>query len=111
MTGTRYELRAAQYLTQQGYRVLQQNYRCRFGEIDLIAMHEGYLVFIEVKYRADGRAGCGSEAVDRRKQHRIARAALCYLYERHISDEQPCRFDVLSFLGEQISLIQNAFEI
>ncbi len=109
-TGSRYEQRAAGYLAERGYSILERNYRCRAGEIDLIAMHGGYLVFIEVKYRADSQAGYGAEAVDGRKQRRILRAASWYLYEKHIGAEQPCRFDVISFLGDEISLIQDAFQ-
>lgn len=110
-TGSRYETAAADYLEERGYRVLERNYRCRAGEIDLIAMHGEYLVFIEVKYRSDGRAGYGPESVDRRKQLRIIRAASWYLAEKHIGPEQPCRFDVVSFLGDEAALIQDAFQV
>lgn len=108
--GTEYETVAAKHLERLGYRIVARNYRCRAGEIDLIARHGAYLVFIEVKYRADARNGYGAEAVDCRKQERIVRAARWYLMEKHIPENQPCRFDVVSFLGEEISVIENAFE-
>ena len=53
-TGTAYEIMAADYLKTQGYQIIKQNYRCRLGEIDLIARDGPYLVFVEVKYRATG---------------------------------------------------------
>lgn len=106
--GTQYEAKAADYLERAGYRILERNYRCCMGEIDLIARHQGYLVFAEVKFRKDAHAGFGSESVNRRKQQRIAAAARWYLMEKHMG-EIPCRFDVISFLGEEIQLIQDAF--
>ncbi len=109
--GTKYEQEAAKYLENRGYRILARNYRCRQGEIDLIAAHEGYLVFVEVKFRSDARKGYGSEAVDVRKQRRIIRCAAWYMGREQIPENTPCRFDVLSFLGEQPTLIQNAFEL
>jgi putative endonuclease len=108
--GAFYEQKAREYLKTQGYRILASNYRCRAGEIDLIARQGDYLVFIEVKYRHDGAKGSGLEAVDIRKQRRILRAARWYLMEKHIDPEQPCRFDVLSFCGEEITLIRDAFQ-
>ncbi len=108
--GCRYEERAARYLEEQGYQIAERNYRCRLGEIDLIARDGAYLVFVEVKYRADERSGYGLESVDGKKQRRIIRAASWYLYERHIRDGQPCRFDVVSFLGEEITLLRDAFQ-
>jgi putative endonuclease len=108
--GTRYEEKAVQYLLQQGYQILERNYRCRQGEIDLIARDGTYLVFLEVKYRHDLRAGYGYEAVDYRKQQRILHSALWYMRQHRIPENQPCRFDVVSFLGEEVTLIKNAFE-
>lgn len=108
--GNRYEQQAAEYLEEQGYRVLEHNYRCKLGEIDLVAQDGTYLVFVEVKYRTDEHAGYGFESVDAKKQRRIARAASWYLYERHVREGQPCRFDVVSFLGEDVTLIKDAFQ-
>lgn len=108
--GSRYEQRAAQYLEEQGYQILERNYRCRLGEIDLVARDGNYLVFVEVKYRMDERAGYGLESVDVKKQRRIVRAASWYLCEKHIREGQPCRFDVVSFFGEELTLIKDAFQ-
>lgn len=108
-TGALYEQRAAAFLRGRGYRILEQNYRCRAGEIDLIARDGRYLVFVEVKYRHDGRLGEGVCAVDWRKQRRISRTALWYLAEHRLGAETPCRFDVVSVDGERVTLVQDAF--
>ena len=107
--GTAYEKRAAQYLEERGYKVLSHNYRCRQGEVDLIAQDGEYLVFVEVKYRKDARSGYGSEAVSWQKQRRIINTARWYLAQHERNADTPCRFDVVSFLGEQITLIKDAF--
>lgn len=107
--GSRYEHIAAAYLIQQGYQIVERNYRVRQGEIDLVAREGGYLVFVEVKYRADSRQGMPAEAVDARKQRKLRQVASVYLYRNGLSEETPCRFDVVAILGEEISLIRNAF--
>lgn len=107
--GTAYENRAAQYLEAHGYQILAHNYRCKQGEIDLIAKDGDYLVFVEVKYRKDARSGYGAEAVNRQKQRRIINSARWYLAQQGLGESVPCRFDVVSFCGEEITLIQDAF--
>lgn len=108
--GSRYESIAASYLETQGYRIIARNYYTKRGEIDLIAMEDEILVFVEVKYRSDEKKGDPLAAVRTKKQSRICRAALVYLTQRGIAQEQDCRFDVVGILGEQITLIRNAFE-
>ena len=107
-TGAAYEQAAGYYLEQLGYEILEYNYRCRRGEIDIVAKDGEYLVFCEVKYRADGRKGSPLEAVDVRKQQRIRRAALYYLTEYGKSDV-PCRFDVIGIQGTKVTHIRDAF--
>lgn len=107
-TGADYEKAAGFYLKQMGYEILQFNYRCRLGEIDLIAKDGAYYVFCEVKYRADERKGSPLEAVDARKQQKIFRTAMYYLTEQQLEDV-PCRFDVVGIEGTKITLIKNAF--
>lgn len=109
-TGTTYEQKAAEYLKACGYQILEANYRCRAGEIDLIAAEGGYLVFVEVKYRGSTYNGSGLEAVNKRKQQKILKAAQWYVMEHGISEEMPQRFDVLAYLEEEITLIQDAFQ-
>lgn len=108
-TGSRYEQKAAAYLAERGYRILEKNYRCRMGEIDLIARDNVFYVFIEVKYRKNADKGYPEEAVNWQKQRRIRQAAQYYLMSRHLTADTPCRFDVVSILDEKITLIQNAF--
>ena len=108
-TGTAYESAAARFLETKGYRILERNYRCRFGEVDLIAQEGDAIVFCEVKFRRDLRAGHPLEAVDLRKQRRISKCALCYLTEKRLSGQE-CRFDVVGICGEETILIRNAFE-
>ena len=66
--GTAYEKMAGEYLKTQGYEILQYNFRCRMGEIDIIAKDHGYLVFIEVKYRNTAVSGSALTAVTPAKQ-------------------------------------------
>lgn len=109
--GTAYERVAAEYLEGLGYEILEYNYRNRIGEIDLIAKDEEYLCFVEVKYRSDGSCGTGLEAVNYRKQKNIIRVAQFYLMKQGLSEWTPCRFDVVSIDGEDITLVKNAFEV
>ncbi len=108
--GMFYEEFAADYLRQQGYEILEQNYRNRQGEIDIIARDEGILCFVEVKYRAGTDHGRAAEAVNRKKQHRISMVARYYLARQGYDEWTPCRFDVLAIEGNEISLIKNAYE-
>lgn len=106
--GSNYEQASGYYLEQQGYKILEYNYRCRMGEIDLIAQDGEYLVFCEVKYRKTYGSGSPLEAVDVRKQRVIRKVAEHYLMMHRIN-EIPCRFDVIGIEGSRISLIKNAF--
>lgn len=103
------EERTALELEKHGYRILERNYRCRIGEIDIIAMHQGYLVFIEVKYRKNEKAGYAAEAVTRKKQQIICRVADNYI-RTHCREIPACRFDVAAIDGENLKIYQNAFE-
>ena len=107
--GSRYEEEAAAFLQKQGFQILEKNYRDRDGEIDIIAKENGYLVFVEVKYRSSLRRGYPEEAVDGRKQARIRHAARYYLYQNRLGEDVPCRFDVVSIVGEDVRLIRDAF--
>lgn len=108
-TGSRYEDMAAAFLEQQGYEILNRNYRGTRGEIDMIAKDDRYLVFIEVKYRRDDKKGYPEEAVGLQKQRRIRHTAADYLYSQRYGQDVPCRFDVVSILGTEIRLIRDAF--
>jgi len=105
----------ARYLEKKGYTILIKNYRCKIGEIDIIARDGVDLVFIEVKTRSSLAYGSPAAAVTARKQRQISRAAQWYLAEQQLFDS-PARFDVISILrGEtyqqQIEHINNAFDL
>ena len=104
-----YEDVAASYLEKHGYKIVMRNFRTRQGEIDIIAQHDGYLVFIEVKYRGDAMRGKPWEAVGRGKQDKIRIAAKYYLVANHYSEFTPVRFDVVSIAGKEIKVFENAF--
>lgn len=108
-TGQQYETLAAEYLKQQGYEILERNYCCRRGEIDLVAREQEYLVFVEVKYRRNAGRGFAAEAVTRQKQAKICRTADVYLAQHHAAPDTCVRFDVVTVDGAQIRLLRNAF--
>ena len=107
--GDAQETRAIFELEKLGYKILQKNFRCRMGEIDIIALHRGYLVFVEVKYRKNTRAGSAAEAVNWKKQQVISRVADYYI-RTHCSRFPSCRFDVVALDGETVTVYENAFE-
>ena len=107
--GSRYEQIAADFLQDRGYKILERNFRCPAGEIDIIAREGEYLCFLEVKFRSEKDRGTPQEAVNGRKQRMISRAALYYMMKNGLSDTTPCRFDVVGILPEKTTLIKNAF--
>lgn len=108
--GTAYEKQAGEYLMQQGYEIVAYNFRCRYGEIDMIARDGEYLVFVEVKYRKNAESGSPLEAVNAKKQYIISRVASYYCLTHGYGESTPCRFDVVAILGDEISLVRNAFD-
>ncbi|MDF2945062.1 MAG: hypothetical protein K0S01_3920 [Herbinix sp.] len=107
--GTQYEEKAAGYLAKNGYHILEKNFRCKIGEIDLIARNEGYLCFIEVKYRSGTSKGFPAEAITSNKIRRITRTAEFYMLLHKLPQDTPCRFDAVVMLENEVSLIKNAF--
>ena len=107
--GEAQETRTVIELEKLGYKILQKNFRCRIGEIDIIALHKGYLVFIEVKYRKNTKAGYAAEAVTWKKQQVISRVADYYI-STHCTRFPSCRFDVAALDGETFKVYENAFE-
>ena len=93
-TGRIGETYGAEYLEQEGYEILDRNYRTRFGEIDIIARDSGDLVFVEVKTRTSEQYGLPEEAVDKRKQQKLIRMALTYVADEGYDGDY--RIDVLA---------------
>ena len=112
--GQSYELRAVNYLQQQGLTVLLQNLKSRSGEIDIVARSTKYLIFVEVRQRASSLYGGALYSVQRDKQLRIKRTAqyfLPMLSRRYFNNQLPfCRFDVIAIEGDTITWIPNAFQ-
>ena len=112
-TGKAHEELAAEYLNAKGYAIRESNYRCKIGEIDLIAAdltkEKPELVFVEVKYRSSDRFGLPLEAVDFRKQQKIIAVSKYYLMEKKLPDNTDMRFDVIGILGNEITHVENAF--
>jgi len=103
---------ACRELERRGYVVIERGYRTAHGELDIIAWHGDYLVFIEVKARTDSSFGDPEEAVTTQKQQRLVWMATDYLARSGVGDV-PCRFDVVGVHPESdppaITLIQDAF--
>jgi putative endonuclease len=106
--GAEAEQLAASYLQRQGLTLVESNYRCRFGEIDLILRDGPTLVFAEVRQRSRGDFGGAAASIDARKQQRIILAAQHYLST--LARMPPCRFDaVLLDAAARIEWIKDAF--
>ncbi len=108
LVGSEYEKIAMDSLAKKGYTIICNNYRCKFGEIDIIAKMQECLVFVEVKYKASSLYGYPRESVNYKKQQRIRLTAKFYLrqYEKY---EVSCRFDVIEILGDTLTHLEAAF--
>ena len=105
----------AQYLRERGYALLASQWRCRYGELDLVARdRDGTICFVEVKLRGGDLAGLPREAVDRRKRERLRTAAEAYL-SQHGLEDAPARFDVAEIYSDpghrslRLEYLENAF--
>ena len=94
------EAAAAEFLRKKRYELLGMNYRCRLGELDIIARQKETLVFVEVKLRREGGFASAAEAVTPAKQKRLEIAAETWLTENGLEDV-PCRFDVIEVYLEK----------
>lgn len=100
---------AALFLENLGYRILERNWRCRSGEIDLIAKQEHILVFIEVRSRSSSRYGTPAESVTARKITQVRQTAAVYLHMNRMG-EAPIRFDMISVrLSAETSVVTDHF--
>ncbi len=113
-TGKKGEEIAVAFLKSKGYMIIERNYKCLFGEIDIVAKDGDTIVVVEVKSRKSEEFGDPQVAVGREKQKKISRISLKYLEEKRL---YPCnaRFDVVAVkmlpAGTTIELIQNAFDL
>lgn len=107
--GKEYEEKAVLFLEGNGYKVIEKNFRCNFGEIDVIADDSECVCFIEVKYRQGIEYGFPGEAVNLKKQKTIFKTAQVFLKKNKYDFDKNYRFDVVLILGNKIELIKNAF--
>jgi putative endonuclease len=107
--GRAFEEKASAFLEEQGVRILERNFRCRQGEIDLVGIHEGCLVFVEVKYRRNERSGMPEEAVGAGKQMKICRVSDYFRIRNKNYQDMQVRYDVVAIGGEEIRWYKNAF--
>jgi putative endonuclease len=108
--GAQAELLAAQFLQQRGLSLLERNYHCRHGEIDLIMLDGDTLVFVEVRLRSSNSFGGAAASIDKGKQLRLVRTAQHYLASKRHTPA--CRFDALLFHTTEdggIEWVRNAF--
>lgn len=108
--GSEYETKAVLYLEQQGITILERNFRCRTGEIDIVAKDGEFVVFTEVKCRKTARSGSALQSVDWKKQRTICRTSDYYRMKNRIFENMPMRFDVVAIEGDEIHWIKNAYE-
>ncbi len=100
--GQAYEQMAEQFLSRHRLKLIERNFSCRSGEIDLIMRQGKCFVFIEVKYRTHRHFGSASEAVNWHKQQKLKRTALFWLQKNGFSiDQTECRFDVVTIEGQE----------
>lgn len=114
-SGAAGEQQAAHYLSAQGLTLLQRNWRCRLGEIDLVMLDRDTLVFVEVRLRHSQAFGGAAASVDARKRSKLLASAEVYLQQHPQQQQRPCRFDVVALEGSAqgkltLNWIRNAFD-
>lgn len=110
--GDNAESLALSFLQSKNFKLIEKNFKCKHGEIDLVMLSKSTLVFVEVRYRKHKAFGGGAESVDFRKQQKILKTAEFFL-QRHVKYNQyPCRIDIISIgpAETDIDWIPNGFE-
>lgn len=106
--GSFYEDVACRYLEEQGLRIIERNYYCKAGELDLIGREGEYTVFFEVKYRKSDDFGGALLAVNRKKQRKICQSAMIYCLQHR--EVKQIRYDVIAITQTEVQWIKNAFD-
>ena len=115
--GKRFEARAERLLHRAGLTILERNFACKLGEIDLVCRDGQSLVFVEVRYRSNPRYASAQASVTPAKQRRLLRTAQYYLQQKGLGESQACRFDVLAFTTthseakDEIEWLKNAITL
>jgi putative endonuclease len=107
--GRRWEQAALAHLKRHGLALVEANFRCKGGEIDLVMRERDTLVFVEVRQRADRRHGGAAASITHAKVRRLVRAAQYYLLR--FPQTPPCRFDVVAFDDDQLDWLRNVIEV
>ena len=108
--GAAAEREAAQLLASAGYEIVERNFRCKAGELDIVARDGDVLVFVEVRSRSDGDHGDAVEMIRRGKQCRVVRVARYYLATAAPVFDR-CRFDIVAITGGEAILLKDAFRV
>ncbi len=103
------EKEAAEYLEEKGFRILEENYHCGVGEVDLVALEGDYLVFVEVKKRKEESLVSPEEAVTREKRRKIVFCSKCWIMEHSYRGD--VRYDVVAISGERMRHYKGAFSV
>jgi putative endonuclease len=104
------EDRAASLLVRSGLRIIERNYRCKVGELDIVALDGDTLVFVEVRSRQSTEYGSALEAVGWNKRRKVSRVAQQYIGSRR-PRFQTARFDVIAITGDQIEHVRDAWRL
>jgi len=107
-TGENAEARAADYLGANGLVIIERNWHCRFGEIDLIAHDGETLVFVEVRQRSNRRFGGAAFSITPAKRARLLATSALYLAQLH--PQPPCRFDAICIEGSTLTWLKNCID-
>lgn len=107
--GQAIEQQACNLLSAKGLSLITKNYRCPFGEIDLIMRDGNELVFVEVRLRTNTDYGSAVESINYTKQQKLLKSATHYLQKNRLIDQIDCRFDVIGFSNSNIEWIKDAF--
>jgi putative endonuclease len=109
--GSRAEGVAVRALIGDGYTIVERNFRCDVGELDVVARdRDGTLVFVEIRSRRDDEHGSAIFAVGSGKRHKVARVAAAFL-ELRAPDYDECRFDVVAITGDRIEIVRDAWRL
>ncbi|MCQ4262407.1 YraN family protein [Stutzerimonas stutzeri] len=113
-SGRSAEMLALDHLRDKGLRLLERNWSCRSGELDLVMLDGDTVVFVEVRYRRHAAWGGALESVDTRKQQKLIKAAQFFLQKESRWAKHPCRFDVVAIAAaghtQDLNWIRNAFD-
>lgn len=104
--GQKYEAIACNFLQENGYKIVERNYKNMIGEIDIICTKDNIIVFVEVKYRISAKFGRPIEAITPHKLMKIRQTATCYL-KQHRKLDSNIRFDAIEILNDEIRHIEN----